>query len=93
VAPSVLNRLANQLRAYPATTVLQGSIAYLERGCATAGKRESYLVGIIRGIHRQNGQVAASDETTYADWPHLYDCTVCGGAHETPTCSKLGARA
>jgi len=48
VAPSVLDRLAGQLSRYPGWAVLAGARIYLERGYAAEGKREAYLLGIIR---------------------------------------------
>jgi len=56
VADSVLNALARKLDQHPAAAVLSACRIYLEKNYATEGKREQYLLGIVRGeAKRQRG--------------------------------------
>jgi hypothetical protein len=48
VKASVLDALAGQLSRYPVQAVLSGARIYRDRGCAADGKREAYLLGIVR---------------------------------------------
>jgi hypothetical protein len=54
LAPAILNRLAQAFARYPREVVLQACRTYLDRDYAGEGKRENYLLGIVRGEARCN---------------------------------------
>lgn len=56
VAASVLDALAGKLAQHPEAAVLAGCRIYRDRGYASEGKAEAYLLGIVRGeAKRMNG--------------------------------------
>jgi DNA replication protein DnaD len=53
VAPAILDRLAQSFTRYPQEVVLQACRIFLDRDYAGEGKRENYLLGIVRGEARR----------------------------------------
>lgn len=74
VAASVLEGLAREFARYPAGIVASAAQIYLDRGHAAEGKREPYLLGIVRreaqhaslngNGHRPAGAAGGSRRTT-----------------------------
>ncbi len=56
VANSVLNALASKLHRSPNPSVLSACRIYLARNYAREGKREQYLLGIVRGEAKRQSQ-------------------------------------
>jgi hypothetical protein len=56
VALSILDKLAETLSRYPRDVVLRSCQIYLDKNCAAEGKGERYLLGIVRGEYKRNGQ-------------------------------------
>jgi hypothetical protein len=90
VAQSILDGLAQRLNRYPGPVVIEACRTYLAKDYASEGKREQYLLGIVRGeATRRNGKTSAAENvnspaSVYDDprWPHVWGCATCGGIHE-----------
>lgn len=72
VAGSVFDRLAQDLSRYPGHAVVSACRIYVEKDYASQGKGEKYLLGIVRGEFKRNGQGSGStDPNVRAKTPGL----------------------
>jgi len=56
LSPSVLFKILQDLSKYPEDRIIHGMKIYLQKGCSAQGKKENYLVGIIRNQKTESDQ-------------------------------------
>lgn len=61
VSPSILDKLACDMSRYPNDVVLRSCQIYLEKNYMAEGKGEKYLLGIVRGEFKRNGNNGAAN--------------------------------